>query len=124
MDDKAPGRGTNDRRTHTSTEAVAEAARAICVYPSRGAYTANLLRALAAERDRLALDALAAQGQAADAYDAQLKAEAERDRLREALRPFADIGIGTNPDYQPIIRMDRDAILRARAALASKEGGE
>jgi hypothetical protein len=82
------------------------------------------LRALAAERDRLALDALAAQGQAADAYDAQLKAEAERDRLREALRPFADIGIGTNPDYQPIIRMDRDAILRARAALASKEGGE
>jgi len=38
--------------------------------------------------------------------------------LLEALRPFAEIGIGADPDYQPMIRMDRDAILAARAAIA------
>jgi predicted metal-dependent hydrolase len=38
-------------------------------------------------------------------------------RLRAALKPFADIGVGTDPDYQPQIRLDRDAILAARAAL-------
>jgi len=38
--------------------------------------------------------------------------------LLAALLPFAEIGIGENPDYQPIIRMDRDAIVAARAAIA------
>lgn len=42
--------------------------------------------------------------------------------LYEALRPFADIGISENPDYQPMIRLDRDAILAARAALAKARG--
>lgn len=37
---------------------------------------------------------------------------------QEALRPFADIGVGTNPDYEPMIRLPREAILRARAALS------
>lgn len=41
--------------------------------------------------------------------------------LVEALRPFADIGIGTDPGYQPMIRMDREAIVRARAVLDSRE---
>jgi hypothetical protein len=41
----------------------------------------------------------------------------ENERLRQLLRPFANIGIGTNPDYEPMIRMDREAIVRARAAL-------
>jgi len=43
-------------------------------------------------------------------------------RLLEAARPFADIGIGTDPDYQPMIRMDRDAIVTVRAAIAEFEG--
>ena len=42
--------------------------------------------------------------------------------LLDALKPFADIGIGENPDYQPMIRLDRDAILSARAAIAKAEG--
>lgn len=44
--------------------------------------------------------------------------------LLEALRPFADIGVSENPDYQPMIRMDRAAILAARAAIAKAEGRE
>jgi hypothetical protein len=44
--------------------------------------------------------------------------------LLEALRPFADIGIGSNPEYQPMIRLDRDAIIAARAAIAKATGGE
>lgn len=43
------------------------------------------------------------------------------DALEKALRPFADIGVGTDPNYQPTIRMDRDAILAARAALGEGE---
>lgn len=42
--------------------------------------------------------------------------------LLAALRPFADIGVSENPDYQPMIRMDREAILAARAAIAKAEG--
>lgn len=47
---------------------------------------------------------------------------AEVIELRKALRPFADIGISENPDYQPMIRMDRDAILAARAAIDKARG--
>lgn len=43
--------------------------------------------------------------------------QADIAKLREALRPFADIGIGSDPDYQPMIRMDRDAIVTARDTL-------
>jgi len=43
--------------------------------------------------------------------------------LEAALKPFADIGIGTDPDYRPMIRMDRDAIIAARAALANWTAG-
>ena len=39
--------------------------------------------------------------------------------LEGALRPFSEIGVGSNPDYQPQIRLDRDAILKARAALST-----
>ena len=38
-------------------------------------------------------------------------------KAEEALRPFAEIGISENPEYQPMIRMDRGAIIAARAAL-------
>lgn len=48
---------------------------------------------------------------------------AERDvavqALVEALRPFADIFVGQNPDWQPLVRLDRDAIIAVRAALAA-----
>ncbi|MFA5951545.1 MAG: hypothetical protein WC807_14800 [Hyphomicrobium sp.] len=37
--------------------------------------------------------------------------------LHDCLKPFADIGIASNPDYAPSIRCDRDAILAARAAV-------
>ena len=37
--------------------------------------------------------------------------------LIDAMKPFADIGVSENPDFHPIIRMDRDAIIAARAAL-------
>ena len=47
--------------------------------------------------------------------------EAENERMRAALAPFADIGIGSNPDYEPMIRMDRKAIVSARAALTKPE---
>jgi hypothetical protein len=47
---------------------------------------ADRIEALEAERRSLALDLLAAQGQAEEAYAAQLTAEAERDRLREVLQ--------------------------------------
>jgi hypothetical protein len=86
-----------------------------------------------AKRDALALDALAAQGQAADAYDAQLKAEAERDRLREALRFYAEGNwhgdypggvIYCGPTDAADFPTHLDYGNRARAALASKEGGE
>lgn len=51
-----------------------------------------------------------------------LAREAARiEALENALRPFANIGVGTDPDYQPMIRMDRDAILAARAALGEGE---
>ncbi len=58
----------------------------------------------------------------APVQDDILRAENERlravnERLRAALYPFATIGIGTDPDYQPMIRMDRDAIVAARKAL-------
>ena len=39
--------------------------------------------------------------------------------LVEAAKPFADIGVGSDPDYQPMIRMDRDAVIALRAALAN-----
>lgn len=49
---------------------------------------------------------------------------AENARLRVALKPFADIGIGTNPDYRPEIRLCREAIIAARAAIAQTEAGK
>ena len=51
-------------------------------------------------------------------------AEAEIERLREALKPFADIGLGSDPDYAPAIRLDRDAILAARQAFAQSLSDE
>jgi len=47
--------------------------------------------------------------------------QAENEMMRAALAPFADIGIGSNPDYEPMIRMDRKAIVSARAALTKPE---
>jgi hypothetical protein len=47
---------------------------------------ADRIESLEAERRSLALDLLAAQGQAEESYAAQLKAEAERDKLREVLQ--------------------------------------
>jgi len=52
------------------------------------------------------------------------EAEARVKRLEKALRPFADIGIGSNPEYQPMIRLDREAILAARAALQEDKSHE
>lgn len=55
--------------------------------------------------------------------DAAMVGQMERDiaKLREALRPFADIGIGSDPDYQPMIRMDRAAIVAARDTLEATQ---
>jgi len=57
----------------------------------------------------------------ADALDREEALKARIAELEAALKPFADIDIGTNPDYEPIIKMDRQAIVSARAALAKKE---
>lgn len=46
---------------------------------------ADAIEALQAENREQALQILTALGQAQEAYEAQLKAEAERDRLKEAL---------------------------------------
>ena len=48
--------------------------------------------ALRAQLREMALDVLAASGQAQEAYEAQLAAEAERDALRDALRLIELIG--------------------------------
>ncbi|KRS17500.1 hypothetical protein [Roseovarius indicus] len=48
------------------------------------------IEALQAENREQALQILTTLGQAQDAYEAQLKAEAERDRLKEALVQIAD----------------------------------
>ena len=39
--------------------------------------------------------------------------------LIDALKPFAGIGVSENPDFQTIVRMDRESIIAARAALHS-----
>ena len=71
------------------------------------------------EADSLVL-LTAMRAEAAEASLAALKAENER--LREALKPFADIGIGINPEYEPMLRMDRKAIVRARKAMETTNG--
>ena len=67
--------------------------------------------ALKAQNREMALDVLASSGQAADAYAAQLAAEAERDRLREAL---TDAGVYLNQG------LDKMAFNIIRAALKGK----
>jgi hypothetical protein len=47
---------------------------------------ADRIEVLETERRSLALDLLSAQGQAEEAHDARLKAEYERDKLREVLQ--------------------------------------
>ena len=42
--------------------------------------------------------------------------------LLEALRVFASIGIGENEDYRPTIRLPREAIIAARAAVDAATG--
>ena len=67
--------------------------------------------ALTAERASLAMSCLSADGEAQRAWDAQKAAEAERDRLREALGAFvAHYPKGINPDLDA-------ACFAARAAL-------
>lgn len=58
---------------------------------------------------------------AINALPALLALAEDAARLRAALEPFADIGIGTNPDYAPPVRLRRDVIVAARAALAPKD---
>ena len=70
--------GTSKSAWRFSTLEVAKAA-------AQADYEARILAALKAQNREMALDVLASSGQAADAYAAQLAAEAERDRLREAL---------------------------------------
>ena len=64
--------------------------------------------------------------QTVHAYKGAVAEQAQEiERLREALRPFADLGVGSGPDYehdtQPY-RITRGAIRKARAALQPKEG--
>lgn len=55
----------------------------------------------------------------------QTALEARCAELEAALAPFAGIGIGTNVDYTPQIRLPREAIVKARAALAlARQEGE
>ena len=75
---------------------------------------------LATERQARARYQDKCEGMAEQAEADQIKIEAqaaEIARMRGALESFADIGVGTDPDYQPMIRLDRAAILAARAAL-------
>lgn len=65
--------------------------------------------------DAAELAAMTARAEAAEARAADLTAKL--DAAMEALKPFADIGIGSDPDYQPTIRMDRAAIVAARNAV-------
>lgn len=53
------------------------------------------------------------------ATDAQALDNPKVQALAAALGVFANIGVGSDPDYQPEIRMDRAAIITARAALAA-----
>ncbi len=58
-------------------------------------------------------------------YEDALRASRERTSkilditwaLHDCLSPFANIGIGSNPDYTPSIRLDRNTILAARTAV-------
>ena len=42
--------------------------------------------------------------------------------ILKALLPFADIGVGTNEDYEPYIRLPRQDIINARAAIRKANG--
>lgn len=102
--------------TDTTTEAVEQRATYLDMHGTESAIAdANLLRALAQERDRL-------QRMHETAFDAAVKAQAERDaaraqvaRLREALR---QIEADCEADYPPSHGAIKHA---ARAALAAKE---
>lgn len=86
------------------------------------------IAALTAQNREMALDVLASSGQAADAYAAQLAAEAERDALRERVARLEGAG-----DFARLIgnddgKDDKDTVLvsygmlrRLRAALT--DGG-
>ncbi len=52
--------------------------------------------------------------------DADLLAASKE--IYEDLRFFAEIGIGSNPDYLPTIRLPREEILKARAAIIKAQG--
>lgn len=81
---------------------------------------ANSIDTLTAENEALKAD-LQFMAENRDKWqDATTVARRKIAELEAALKPFADIGIGSDPDYQPMIRMDRDAIVAARSAIAAK----
>ena len=63
--------------------------------------------ALTAERDEMAMSCLSADGEAQRAWDAQKAAEAERDRLRHAIRFWLE---AEEPDVDAAINMMRAAL--------------
>jgi len=82
---------------------------------------ADRIEALEREKREAALDALAAHGQAHDAYEAQLKAEARLAKAVEALREI--IARWDTPAWKEV-EPTGAVINRARAVLAEIEGGK
>ena len=96
---------------------------------------ADRIEALEREKREAALDALAAHGQAHDAYEAQLKAEARLAKAVEALREIAAEasvrvetkkhgGISHKKLYEGWRKLAVKRIDTARAVLAEIEGGK
>jgi len=79
-----------------------------------------MLRDLAAEMRSAALGAAYAMDVAATQSAAHSRDVAE---LVAALEPFANIGISSNPDYRPEIRLPREAIIEARRLRDKHKGG-
>lgn len=77
----------------------------------------DLVPALLAERDDARAEVERLKAKPITVHDVVKVPEVQA--LIEALKPFADIGVSENPDFHPIIRMDRDAIMAARAALTT-----
>jgi hypothetical protein len=96
-------------------------------YPNMVEYVrADLFAALSAERDalqarnkELALDALAAHGQACDAHEAQLKAEAKLHEAEETLVRIEDItshNMGMNAKEETVVNREaRDTLAKIRS---------
>lgn len=79
------------------------------------------LERLTKERDEWRDHVLKQNGNVAHNHARAEAAEKERDTLREALTPFANIGISSDPMSRITVTIDREFILTARSALIPLE---